>query len=115
MKLGDAHTMVSAPGWRAVIDDSALLLNEATLRKLMRGQSIKSAHQYWLQFDSVHALRQCLTENAGWPVVEEKPIDAYMLGLDWLSNALRALSGWHVAVVLAVDSQPLTVCKFRVS
>ena len=115
MRLGDAHTMVNAPDWRAVIDDDSLMINEATLRKLMRGQVIKNKQQYRLQFDSVHALRQCLTDNDGWPVVEETPIVAFTLGLDWLSSALRALMDWHVAVVLVVDAQPLTVCKFRVS
>jgi hypothetical protein len=116
MRLGDSQCTHNAPDYRQLLgDDASRLLNEATLRKLMRVQPIKSGHQYWIHFSDAQSLWHCV-EKRGVPLsIEEKAVDRFTLGLDWLSNMLRTLNSWQVAVVVAIDESPLLVCTFLVS
>ena len=115
MRLGDACTTVYSSDWQR--DTNHISINEASLRKLMRGQNIKPAHQYWAHFEDVQSLHHCLVQRSAgaFPVINEKPVDRFMLGLDWLSGVLRALQSHQVVVILAVADCPQMTCTFMVA
>lgn len=113
-RLGDAQTTVNAPDYHQLVGlvEPSVLLNEATVRKLMRRQPVRSGHQYWLHFPCAQALWSLVESRGEAARIEERPVERFALGMDWLAAVLRNMQQWQVAVVVAVDDVPLLVCTF---
>lgn len=128
--LGDSHSIVFGAEWRQQhLSNGNVVINEALLRKLMRGQAVRGGYQYWLQFSDALALsRRC---GEGCTDVsftrEERRADKFMLGADWYSQLVRAQMPWQVLVVLSLGvedgsddddgpiQRPMLACLFSMA
>jgi hypothetical protein len=91
-------------------------VNESNVRKMMRGQpTVKSHHQYWLNFTDENALkRRLLGHTDAHFTIEERAFDIFTLGLDWCSmQLLRQQKPLEVAVIVTVGDERMLGCLFH--
>ena len=112
--LGDACRMLQSPEWRQLAEKDQVI-NEASLRKLMRGQTIRPQHQYWLEFKDLSTAKNRLRgqSDAGF-ILEERVFDKFMVGLDWCSQLMRLQTASQALVIVSVENEAMIGCLFGV-
>jgi hypothetical protein len=116
--LGDARSMMFDDAWRCQPRDRVAVVNEDTLRKLMRGQRVFAQRQYWLVFDDADAMcaRLAGRPGDGAPThrVEERQQDRFALTMDCYAGMVRAQTATQALVVVALRDKAMLGCLFDV-